>query len=140
MSSQGFWADDTIGAIVSAKKRRDQSGEWLAGESEARATVRRSLNTILITNPVPGQVIDMSASGMGLESREAIKSLGESLFTLASGSTRAQVLGEVRWSKLSGTKQMPNGEVAPLYRTGIAFRDDISGFLTRNGPQVDRRI
>jgi hypothetical protein len=82
----------------------------------------------------------MSAAGMGLESREAIKLVGESLFTIASGSTRAQVLGEVRWCKMAGTKVTANGEVAPLYRAGIAFRDDISGFLTRNGPQVGRQV
>jgi len=121
-------------------KRLDDSGEWVAGEAEARSNHRRPLNTILLTNPVPGQVVDMSASGMGLESREAIKVSVENLFTLASGSTRAQILGEVRWCKLAGTKPLPNGEVAPLYRAGIVFRDDVSSFLTRNGPQVDRMM
>ncbi len=118
----------------------DESGEWLAGESDARNSQRRALSTVLVTNPVPGQVIDMSADGMGLESREAIRVSAENLFTLASGTTRAQVRGEVRWCKLAGTKQMSNGEVAPLFRCGIAFRDDISSFLTRNGPQADRRL
>lgn len=82
----------------------------------------------------------MSAVGMGLESRVAIRVSVENVFTLASGTTRAQVRGKVRWCKLAGTKQMANGEVAPLYRCGIEFRDDISSFLTRNGPQIDRHI
>jgi hypothetical protein len=77
---------------------------------------------------------------MGLESREAIQVSVENLFTLASGTTRAKVRGEVRWCKFAGTRAMSNGEVAPLYRCGIEFRDDISSFLTRNGPQVDKRI
>lgn len=131
---------DTVFLTVCAENRGNDSGEWLASDADARQAARRPLSTVLVTNPVPGQVIDMSSIGMGLESRQAIRVSGEKVFTLASGTTRAQVLGEVRWCKLSGTKQMANGEVAPLYRCGIRFRDDISSFLTRNGPQIDQRI
>ena len=76
-------------ANMSSRRRPNDSGEWLAGESDARSAQRRPLSTILITNPVPGQVVDMSPLGMGLESREAIPVSAENLFTLASGSTRA---------------------------------------------------
>lgn len=123
-----------------ANGRIDDSGAWLPVDVDVRTSRRKPLSTVLVTNPVPAQVIDISARGMGLESREAIRVSVENLFTLASGTTRAQVLGEVKWCKLAGTKQMSNGEVAPLFRCGIEFRDDVSSFLSRNGPPIDSRI
>jgi len=125
---------------VCAAKNNDESGEWLPVEEDSRESERKPLSTVLVTNPVPAQVTDISARGMGLESRQAIRVSIENLFTLASGTTRAQVLGQVKWCKLAGTRPMSNGEIAPLYRCGIEFRDDVSSFLSRNGPQIDSRI
>lgn len=90
-----------------------------------------------MTNPVPAQVVDINATGIGVESRAPMSLAGERLFTLASGRARAKILGRVRWCRLSGTQALVDGEVAPLYRSGIEFLDDIRAFVRRNAPTID---
>lgn len=90
-----------------------------------------------MTNPVPAQVVNLSATGIGVESNSPMKLTGEGLFTLASGRARAKIMGRVRWCKLSGTKALFDGEVAPLYRSGIQFVDDTQGFVRRNAPNIN---
>lgn len=104
--------------------------------SEAREHDRKPLKEVLVTNPVPAQVVNISATGMGVESRAPMKPTGQSLFTLASGRARAKIMGRVRWCKLAGTKALLDGEVAPLYLSGIEFVDDVQGFVRRNAPII----
>ncbi len=96
------------------------SSYWVDADSEERHYTRESLNQLLLTAPVPGHILDVSGTGIGIETREPLVVLARNTFAWASDDVRFEFLGEVRWCRLTDTIPLRDGG-SPVYRAGIAF-------------------
>jgi hypothetical protein len=108
---------------MSAFERTSDKHHKLAGSPDERRRRRDPGNGLTLRNPVAGQVVDISAGGLGIESPRPLNLHVEYPFTLYMGDSKTRVRGEVRWCKLVGTSPPESGEPAPIYRTGIAILD-----------------
>ena len=110
---------------MSASNRDRPNVAWVQGDTESRRHLRETPLGIDLRNPVPGNILDISTSGLGLETSDSLVPLSQQNFTLGIGAARATVLGEVRWCRLAGTRMTDRGESEPVYRAGIALLEAI---------------
>lgn len=108
---------------MSRQQLSTRAPRWINGDTEMRRYQREPGTGFSVKNPVPGVVLDISATGLGIECGTSLEVLKPHLFTLSIGTSRAKVMGEVRWCRLTRTRLLPNGDPAPVYRAGIAFVD-----------------
>lgn len=99
------------------------SPRWLNGVDEARRHRRQTVGDLRLSNPIQGRVLDITVSGLGIETHSPVPVLMHSAFMISDGRRRSTIRGEVRWCRLTGTVPLPNGEVAPVYRAGIEILD-----------------
>ena len=94
---------------------------------ERRRYPRRTAQSISVSGPVTGEVVDMSEAGFAVETRHRPSLQREGIFRLEIGANRPDFLGQVRWARLTGIESLPNGESSPVYRAGIALIDRTAG-------------
>ncbi len=71
---------------------------------------------------IAGRVVDLSSHGMAMESTSPLRVGGRYRLCLAAGGEkRVPVVATVRWCRLTATRRLASGEVAPLYRAGLAL-------------------
>lgn len=66
-------------------------------------------------------ILDISAGGMQVETASRLMVGRRYSFRLQREGRTLQVKGKVAWSVLTGTARLAEGEVAPVYKAGIAF-------------------
>ena len=69
------------------------------------------------------RLLNLSAVGAAIETSEPPRIGSELLCELETDQTFALIPGEVRWCRLGGTTHDEAGDVIPVYRAGIEFRD-----------------
>jgi hypothetical protein len=99
------------------------SPKWLNGVDEARRHGRQPVGDLRLSNPIQGRVLDITVSGLGVETHAPVPVLMQSAFMISDGRRRSTIRGEVRWCRLTGTVPLPNGEIAPVFRAGIEILD-----------------
>jgi hypothetical protein len=102
-------------------------------ESEGKATQhplglrrndRKAIDNVFLFNPVPGRVIDLCASGLGVETRDALPLAKQDFFSIGDDAmVRAKIRAQVRWCRLARTESRSNGDVISIYRSGVEFVD-----------------
>jgi len=99
----------------------------LDGMPDERRRRRGRAISCVLRNPVPGEVIDISRDGLGIECTRPLQVFTRYPFTLGIGSSaKARKEGEVRWCRLTATGIAETGEPILVYRAGIAFVDSDS--------------
>ena len=106
---------------MSAFERSSDKHHKLAGSPDERRHRRDPGNGLTLRNPVAGQVVDISAGGLGIESLRPLNLRVEYPFSLSAGAKNTRVQGEVRWCRLVGTTRLESGEPSPIYRSGVAL-------------------
>lgn len=95
-----------------------------AKDPGVRRNDRRTVDNVYLFNPVPGRVVDLCASGLGVETRDALPLAKRDLFSIGDDAmVRAKLRAEVRWCRLARTESRSNGDVISIYRSGIEFVD-----------------
>ena len=94
---------------------------FVDGESDRRLNPRRSAESTFVAGSVSGRLVNMSESGLGLETERPLPVRRMGVFTLEIGSTRPQFRGEVRWCRLTGTQTSGDGDSTPVYRAGVSL-------------------
>ncbi len=94
---------------------------FLDGQSDRRGHPRKSAESTFVAGSISGRLVNMSESGLGLETQKPLPVLKQGTFTLGIGKARPQFRGQVRWCRLTGTASLADGETAPVYRAGIAL-------------------
>jgi len=85
---------------------------------------RRQVSQVYLFNPVPGRVVDLCASGLGVETRDALPLSKQDLFSIGDDAmVRAKIRGHVRWCRLARTESRANGDVISIYRSGVEFTE-----------------
>jgi hypothetical protein len=87
-----------------------------------RRNHRKSVDNIYLFNPIPGRVTDLCASGLGVETRDALPLAKHDFFSIGDDAmVRAKIRAEVRWCRLARTESLSNGDVVSIYRSGVEF-------------------
>lgn len=106
---------DTLDSGVSSKVAEEVSTR------ESRRSARRSVASVQVLNPVQGVVVDMSATGLGIETRGPFSVPEEVFLSIGQAFSSAKLRAEVRWCELVRTERFEGGDVIPVYRSGLAF-------------------
>ncbi len=91
-----------------------------------RENHRWSLDNITVEVPVPSRLLNMSVSGMAVESNRGLPVGGSWVFRIGNGSFAYDIPGKVRWCRLNRTVKIAE-EIRPIYRTGVAFDRRLEG-------------
>lgn len=94
-----------------------------------------------------GRVIDLSLGGMGIETMTALR-IGSrhtfSTFSVTFAERPVTVEAEIRWCRLTQTIGKGPGEVAAIYRAGLAFTRHLDlfpeGGLKNNAEWFDPEV
>ena len=95
--------------------------DWLEGGAELRQFPRVRVEGTLISNPVPGELVDTSQTGLGIRSTQPLNVGARNTFYIRKGDTRARFLGEVRWCQIEDTRYRKGGDIVPVYRSGVVL-------------------
>ncbi len=89
-----------------------------------RRNDRKVVDNVFLFNPVPGRVLDLCASGLGVETRDALPLAKQDFFSIGDDAmVRAKLRARVRWCRLARTESRSNGDVISIYRSGVEFVD-----------------
>ena len=111
--------------LMSASNKARPKIPWVPGDTESRRYLRESPPGLELRDPVPAHIVDISMSGIGLESSSPLVPLTQQKFTIGLGAGQASVMGEIRWCKLAGTRTIDKGKSEPVYRAGVALLENI---------------
>lgn len=91
-----------------------------------RENLRWTLPDVTVEVPVPSRLLNMSVSGMAVESNRGLPVGGSWVFRIGNGAFAYDIPGKVRWCRLDRTVRVSE-EVRPIYRTGVAFDSRLTG-------------
>ena len=91
-----------------------------AGE-EGRASQRFATRDIAVEFPIGASVLDVSDSGMGIDSSEQLRVGADYVFRVSMGSKSLGLPGRVEWCRFAGTSGRNGAERAAVYKAGISF-------------------
>jgi hypothetical protein len=88
---------------------------------DARRSRRRNIESVQVLNPVRGIVLNMSDTGLGIETQRPFSVPEEVHLSIGQAVASAKIRAEVRWCVLTRTESFHNGDVIPVYRSGLSF-------------------
>jgi len=88
---------------------------------DARSSQRRDIRSVQVLNPVRGTVLNMSDTGLGIETQRPFSVPEEIHLSIGQAVASAKIRAEVRWCVLTRTESFHNGDVIPVYRSGLSF-------------------
>jgi len=106
---------DTLDGLAAAPALQTPNND------DTRRGARRAVRSVQVLNPVKGNVLDMSESGLGIETRGPFSVPEEVHVSIGQAVACAKIRAEVRWCVLVRTESFDNGDVIPIYRSGLAF-------------------
>ena len=122
--TQQEWLSD-IDQLIDAVDTLDQDDSAVPpGFSDGEGTrrgPRRPIDDLRLLNPVHGRVVDMSSLGFGIETYRPFSVPERSVFSIGEPASAAKIRAEVRWCLLVRTERIENGDVVPVYRSGLEF-------------------
>lgn len=104
---------------------------------DRRSDERQSSSDRRFWHPTPGQITDVSATGMAVQTKMRLEVGRTYTFKARFGSTLLQIPAIVRWSRLEISKLADTGQLA-YYQSGLFFPDSLdqsaSAFLMGQTP------
>ena len=91
-----------------------------AGE-EGRASQRYATRDIAVEFPIGAAVLDVSASGMGIESSEQLRVGADYVFRVSMGRKSLGLPGRVEWCRFAGTSGTKGAQQSAVYKAGVSF-------------------
>jgi hypothetical protein len=105
--------------------------------TERRRVTRTAVRYLRFYSPIPGTILNLSETGMCLETVAELPVEAEYLFKVRWASMLFTVKGRVEWSRLRSPLSSSMGTSLNLYRCGISFanplREETLEFLTQSG-------
>ena len=81
---------------------------------------------LLIDAPVGGRVVNVGQGGLAVETPQSL-TVGETyLFKVRLGDKAMRLSGRIRWCHLTATESNGDSQAAPIYRSGVALREDVT--------------
>ncbi len=117
--------DQTIDAMIEALDALDRfEPETIEASNDgegSRRSPRTSVADVRLLNPVYGKVVDLSARGLGVQTYRPFTVPERTTLSIGRTTASAKIRAEVRWCLLTRTERADNGDVVPVYRSGLAF-------------------
>lgn len=89
-----------------------------------RRFVTRNLQ---VDNPVAGQVVNVGQGGLALESLEGLAVGQTYIFKVRLGERNMRLAGRIQWCRLTTTRADGESDAAPVYRSGVALVETMTG-------------
>ena len=118
------WLGDVDRLIADLDSLDEEAGSWASTGSEvgeSRRNARRPVESVQVLNPVRGVVVDMSSSGLGIETQSPFSVPEVVSLSIGQAVSSAKLRAQVRWCELVRTERFGSGDVIPIYRSGLAF-------------------
>lgn len=97
-----------------------------ARQRDTRAQPRYEVDELSVRAPVGARILDVGATGMGLETMENLPFGRLDTFEIVGRSRRLRVPGQVAWCRLVRTVKTAAGDLVPVYRAGVRFGETFS--------------
>lgn len=97
------------------RMRRIEAGE------ELRASQRYATRDFAVEFPIGAAVVDVSESGMGIESSCQLRVGASYVFRVQLGSKSYGMPGKVEWCRFAGTNGMVGADPTAVYKAGVSF-------------------
>lgn len=91
-----------------------------------RENLRWTPKEVRVEVPMPSKLVNMSISGMAVESDRGLPVGGSWIFRVGTEAITYEIPGKICWCRLQRTVKIDD-EVRPIYRTGVEFDDQLSG-------------
>lgn len=91
-----------------------------AGE-EGRQAQRYATRDIAVEFPIGAAVLDVSATGMGIQSSQQLRVGSDYVFRVQMGAKSLGLPGRVEWCRFAGTAGTAGAERSAVYKAGISF-------------------
>lgn len=93
----------------------------LARGEDDRGGPRYVTRKVALESPIRAAVVDVSESGMGLESGDPLRVSASYVFRVRLGRRDLGLPGKVEWCRLTGTRRRKGDPYATVYRAGVSF-------------------
>ncbi len=91
-----------------------------AGE-EPRSSQRYATKDFAVEFPIGAAVVDVSESGMGIESNQQLRVGASYVFRVQMGTKSFGMPGRVEWCRFAGTNGSHGADPAAVYKAGVSF-------------------
>lgn len=95
-------------------QRIQQSGD-------PRAQARYATRDIAVEFPIGAAVLDVSESGMGIESNQQLRVGADYVFRVQMGPKSFGLPGKVEWCRFTRTRGIDGRDRAAVYKAGVSF-------------------
>ena len=92
----------------------------MSGE-EPRSNQRYATEDLVVEFPVGAAVVDVSESGMGIESSKQLRVGASYVFRVQMGERSFGMPGRVEWCRFAGTNGTKGADPAAVYKAGVSF-------------------
>jgi hypothetical protein len=89
--------------------------------AEDRSQQRYATRDIAVQFPIGAAVIDISESGMGIESGQQLRVGASYVFRVQMGPKSFGLPGKVEWCRFARTKGKSGIDRTPVYKAGVSF-------------------
>lgn len=80
-----------------------------------------------IDNPVEGRVVNVGQGGLALESPTGLAVGQTYIFKIRLGEKYMRLAGRIQWCRLTATRADGDSEARPVYKTGVALVETVTG-------------
>ncbi len=88
---------------------------------DPRAATRYATKDFAVEFPIGAAVIDVSKSGMGIESNQQLRVGASYVFRVQLGAKSFGLPGRVEWCRFAGTSGTRGADHAAIYKAGVSF-------------------
>lgn len=88
---------------------------------DPRSQVRYATRDIAVEFPIGAAVVDVSESGMGIESNQQLRVGADYVFRVQMGSKSFGLPGKVEWCRFARSKGLEGAEYVAVYKAGVSF-------------------
>jgi hypothetical protein len=88
---------------------------------DPRTQERYATRDIAVEFPIGAAVVDVSESGMGIESNQQLRVGADYVFRVQMGVKSFGLPGKVEWCRFARTKGLGGVEYAAVYKAGVSF-------------------
>lgn len=100
--------------------------ERVGHSRDNRENLRWTPKEVRVEVPMPSKLVNMSISGMAVESDRGLPVGGSWIFRVGTEAVAYEIPGKICWCRLQRTVKIDD-EVRPVYRTGVEFDNQLSG-------------
>jgi len=93
----------------------------ISESGDPRVQERYATRDIAVEFPIGAAVLDVSESGMGIESNQQLRVGADYVFRVQMGAKSFGLPGKVEWCRFARTKGSDGAEYSAVYKAGVSF-------------------